>query len=319
MALYIGQSGSLGICKETVRGTAQDPTMSIPIKELSYDTKTVIKEIGGAMGNIQQNRETVVTKKFAEGSFKADMDDKAMGYILTGLFGAVPTTTGTTNYVHTFAIANNNVHQSLGIRIQDPNINVDFPLAMIDSFDFSVEPENIVEYNVNFRSRGGADTTTDTPVYTALGNIFNHTQAVIKIASNVAGLAASSAVSVTNFKLSVKKNVEDFNDLGSITTAEIVNKMIEVEGEIELGYSDQVYRDLMLAGTYQAMSITLTKGINNSISFTMPKLPFSGWEPNKPLDDIATQTVKFKALYDATNSADLISAVLKNQTTNYTT
>lgn len=237
--------------------------------------------------------------------------------MLTGVFGAAPSTSGSTNYTHAYTIANTNQHQSLSIRLQDPNINVDFALAMIDKLELSVEPEGIAEYTASFRSKAGVDTTTDVPSFTALGNVFNHSHCVVKLAANTAGLAAASALSLTSLKLNITKNVQDFNDMGSVTLSEIVNKNFVVDGTIELGYSDQVYRDLMLAGSSKAMSITFTYGTNNSLSFTMPKLRFEDWSPKKPTDDIATQSIKLIAQYDAANAASMLSASLKNQVTSY--
>jgi len=54
------------------------------------------------------------------------------------------------------------------------------------------------------------------------------------------------------------------------------------------------------------------------LQIQLPKVRFSNWEPTKGLNDIATEKIEFKGLYDVANSANVISTlVLKNQTVSY--
>lgn len=313
--IYSGRRGSLGIGIEATRGTAVLSQYAIPYNELSFDNKTTKQSIGGAVGNIQAGRDNVTVKKFADGSFGADLDDKAIGAILVALFGQAPVTTGETNYTHTYALLNSNLHKSLTLLVQDPNVSAKFALAMLTSLEITVEPEGKVSYTAEFMSKAGADGTAETLTYTSLGNTFLHSDLALKIAADVAGLSSAVALDVISLTLTFSKNVEEIKLLGSVDVQEIVNKDFTVEGSIVLNYTDNTFRDYDLGDSEKTLSIALTKSATNSLTFTIPKATFEGWTPSKGLEDAVTQEITFKGIWSV--SADLVTATLKNQISSY--
>jgi len=315
---YVGRRGSLGLAKEGTRGTPVVPTYTLPYNTISFDEKAVVVDSEGAFGQIADSYESYVTKKFAEGEVEFDLDDKAIGLILSAIAGAVPSTGGSTNYTHTYTLQNTNNHQSLSLLVQDPNISKMFPLAMINSMTINIEPEGIVKCSCSFRSKNGRDCTPQTSVYTALGNKFIHTMLSFKIATNTAGIAAASKLKLRSLEFTVTKNVEDFQDLGTATPSDILNKQLQVEGSFEIAFNDDTYMDYMSDGSTRAIEILLTHGANNSLQIQLPKVRFANWEPSKGLNDIAQQKIEFKGLYDVANSANVISTlILKNQVSSY--
>jgi len=318
MSYYVGRRGNLGVAKETVRGTAVTPTYWVPYNSLSFDKKAIVVDQEASFGNVADTMSAHITKKYGEGSFEADLEDKIIGLILSNVLGAVPSSSGSTNYTHTYTFQNTNQPQSLSLFVQDPNGQTIFPLSMIDKFEIKVEPEGIVKYSVDFRSKAGQDWTAQTANYTALGNKFLHQHLAFKLADTIGNLEAASVLSLRSLTFTVSKNLKDFDDMGTVTPGDILNQSVSVEGSIELGYSDRVYRNYMLDGTYRAMDITLTYGTNNSLQFQLPRVSFRNWEPNKGLDDIVTEKIDFKGHYDSVNALQIISTcVLKNQVSVY--
>ena len=316
MAYYVGRRGSIGVAKEGTRGTATAPALWVPYNSISFDDKTVTVDSEGAFGQIADTYESYVTKKCGEGEFEFDLDDKFVGLILTALAGASPSTTGSTNYTHTYTLANTNQHQSLSILVQDPNVGRMFRLAMLDKVTFKVAPEGIAKCSVGFRSVAGQDWALQSAVYTALGNKFIHSMLDFKIAANTAGLAAASEIMLKSLELTISKNLEDHQDMGTATPTDILNKQLQVEGNFEIGFNDSTYRNYMLDGSTRAIEITFTYGTSNSLDIVLPKVRFANWEPSKGLDDIASEKIEFKGQYDVANSANVISTlVLKNQLT----
>ena len=319
MSYYVGRRGNLGVAKETSRGTPVIPSYWIPYNSLSFDKKAVVVDQEASFGNVADTMSAHIVKKYGEGSFEADLEDKIIGLILTNVLGAAPSSSaGPTNYTHTYTFQNTNQPTSLSLFVQDPNGQTIFPLSMIDKFEIKVEPEGIVKYSVDFRSKAGQDWTTQTASYTSLGNKFLHQHLAFKLADTIGNLAAASALNLRSLSFTVSKNLKDFDDMGTVTPGDILNQNVMVEGSIELGYSDRVYRNYMLNGTYRAMDMTFTYGANNSLQFQLPRVSFRSWEPNKGLDDIATEKIDFKGHYDSTNALQIISTcVLKNQVSNY--
>ncbi len=312
MTYYVGRRGSLGIGKEGAgaRGVPVAPTFWIPYNSISFDEKAVIVDSAGAFGQIADSYDSYVVKKFSEGEFEFDLDDKAIGLILAGVAGAVPSSVGPTNFTHTYTLANTNQHQSLSIVVQDPNQTKNFALCMVDTFTIRVEPEGLAKCTVSFRGAKGRNWTAETTVYTSLGNKFIH--------DTMAFSVDGSVIKVKNVELTISKNVEDFQDLGTATPTDILNKQLQVEGSFELGFNDNTYRNYMLDDTQKPVDITFTYSTNNSLQITIPICRFANWEPSKGLDDIASEKIEFKGLYDVVSPADVITTlVLKNQTASY--
>lgn len=320
MAVYVSRRASLGIAKEATRGTPVAPTIWIPYADISFDDKIEQARHEAGYANIADSEQAHVVKKYAEGSVKAELYDKALGAILMAVFGAAPSSSaGPTNYTHTFTLQENNQHQSLSLYIQDPNGTTMFPMTMVDKFEFDVKPDALVEYSIDFRARGGQDWGTQTPAFTSLGNKFLHQHFELKLADTIAGLAAASPINVRSFKITISKALMDWDDVSTVVASDILNRQFSVEGEIELAYSDRVYRNYMLNETYKSMQIKLVRDATTSIlTMQLPRVDFSSWEPNKKLDDIATQKIDFKANYDVVNSLQQISTcTLINQQSSY--
>ena len=315
MAYFVGRRGSLGAAKEGTRGQATTPALWVPYNSVSFDDKAVVVDSEGAFGQIADSYEAYIVKKFAEGDIEFDLDDKFIGLILTALAGAAPSSSaGPTNYTHTYTLANSNQHQSLSLLVQDPNVAKMFRLAMIDKLTIKIEPEGLVKCTASFRSVAGQDWTLTSAVYTALGNKFIHSMLRFKIAADIASIAAAAVLNLKSLELTISKNVEDWQDLGSATPSDILNKQLVVEGNFEIGLNDNTYRNYMIDGSTKAIEILLTYGTNNSLQIQMPKVRFANWEPSKGLNDIATEKIEFKGQYDVVNTLQVISTlVLANQ------
>ena len=99
----------------------------------------------------------------------------------------------------------------------------------------------------------------------------------------IAGLAAASAISVKKLTLKIMANSEFDFALGTVEPEAILNHQYTVEGEITLNKTDDTYRQLMLAGTYNAMDITFDRATNSKLQlpdlFTI-KLPLPSIKPD---------------------------------------
>ena len=308
---YVGRRAELGVGIETTRGSyapVKTPSFWIPYTSISADSRAVVQMQEGAMGNIADSDDSHITKVHGEGSFDAQIYDKVLGAILSNVLGATPASAGATPTTHTFTLADElNSHQSLCFFIQDPNGATAFPGAMIDTYEISVEPEGIVNHSVSFRSGRGKDWQQQSGDYTSLGAKWLHQHLHVKVAANIAGLAAETALDLRSFTLTIAKAPVDWDDMGTVSPADILNRQMTITGTMELAYSDRVWRNYFLANTSRAMEIVLNGGANSILTIQMPKVEFQTWEPNKDLNEIATQTLEFKAHYDAANAAKIIS------------
>lgn len=307
MTKFAGRLGKLGLAIESSRGTGVSPTFWVPEASLSF--KDVVEEAREeqGMGVLADGDSKYVVMKMGEGEVEAQIYDKALGVILTGVLGAAPSSSGSNPYTHQYTLANTNQHKSLSLYWRDPDRSDLYALGMVDSFEINVEPNGIVDYTVGFKSKVGKDWTAQSSNYTSLGSKFLHRHLSFKVASAVAGLSAATAISLKNLRLTINKNTTFDAVMGTVEPEDILNQQISVEGELELNLEDDTWRDYMLNGTYRAVEIALNNGSSSSLTIQLPRVDFSGWEPDYTLNEIAKQKINFKANYDAANALDIIS------------
>lgn len=307
MTKFAGRKGVLGLAVEATRGTAVNPVFWVPWATMSFkDTVEEAREEQG-MGNIADSDSKYVVMKMGEGDVEAQLYDVAMGAILTGLLGASPSTAGGPAYTHTYTLSNTNQHKSLSLYWKDPDRSDLYKLSMIESLQISVEPSGIVNYTIGFKSKVADEWTSQTADFTSLGNKFLHQHLQFRLASNIAGLSAATALSLKSLELNITKNTIFDSVMGTVEPEDILNQQISVEGSLNLNLEDDTYRDYMLDGTYRAMEVFLSRSSSSSLKLQLPRVDFSEWEPDYTLNEIAKQGINFKANYDAANALSIIS------------
>lgn len=307
MSKFAGRRGTLGIAVETTRGTAVAPTFWVPWSTMSFrDTVEEARE-EQAFGVLADSDSKFVTMRMGEGEVESQLYDKALGAILSGTLGASPTTSGSNPYTHAYTLSNSNQPKTVSLYWEDPDRNVIYPLGTVDSFQISVETSGIVNYTVGFKSKVERDFANQTANFTSLGNKFLHQHLQLRLADTVGGLSVATAISLKSLELTINKNTTFDSVMGTIEPEDILAQQLTVEGSIELNLEDDTYKDYMLNGTYRAMEIYLYRSSSSSLKIQLPRVDFSEWEDDYPLNEIAKQKINFKANYDAANALDIIS------------
>ncbi len=322
--LFTGRLVELGIAKETDRGTCVAPTHWIPKTAITFDDKAQDARTVGSYGNITDAAMTgQVVNKWAEGDIEGEVNVNSFGLFLLALVGAVSSSgISDSAYTHTFTLQNDNLHDSLTLTVKDPDDSFRFCRAMINSLRLDFALGEFVNYAINFMSRMHMDIATPTPSYST-DKRFVHPDLTFKIANTVDDIAAASKISLKSLTLTIEKEVERIDVLGSLEPEDIVNKTIRITGSFELNLEDKTYRDYMMNGTVKAMQIKLVSSTligatsRSTLDFIFPKVWFSGWEPSRALGDIASQSINFDVLYDLSNSRVWSTMQLINETVSY--
>lgn len=315
MTKWVSRRGNLGLSKESSRGTASTANpFWIPRSTISSFPKVNTAREEEGLGKIADSDSNFVTSQYAEGEFESNLDDKNVGIILTSLLGASPVTTGANPYTHTYTLSNSNQHQSVTVLWNDPDFTKVFPLGVVDSLKITIEPDQIVQFEVGFKSKVSRDWTTLTPVYTALGSKFLHQHLIFKLADTIGGLAAASALPLKKLEMTISANAMHDQEIGTAEPADILNQQFSVEGTLTLLRQDDTYRGYMLNGTYKAVDLSLTRvAASSNLQIQLPRVDFTEWETDLTLNEIASQSINFKGNYDAANALDIISTcILKN-------
>ena len=324
MTKYIGRLKNVGLAKESSRGTAVAASHWLPKAKISFFDKASKHKGQLSYGVIGEGADAPKIMEWAEGVIEGDFLDKPFGLILLAAFGTLNTTGPSDSaYTHTYSLENTAQHDSLTITLQDPDRSDQYALAMLDSLQFDMKPDDVVTFQAVFKARTGRSIAAATPSYVAT-NKFLGRHASVKIATLASGLSAATALSLKSLQLKVSKNAMMNNVLGTVWPDDILNGKFEITGSFELDLDDQTYRQLMLDGSYRALRISLTNsdvliGATSRPSFTLDlsRVHFEEWEPAGDNDEIVTQKITFTALYDITNSNIINSCTLVNAQASY--
>lgn len=263
MAKFIGRQQSVGIGRESTRGTIVAPTIWLPKTNFNVEDTVVKARVAGSYGNIYGGDDALVASINAKGDLEFEAQDNALALILYSVFGGLSSASFNSAYKHTLTIANSVQHQSLSLHMNDPigaaaspTNTVAYPRAMIDEFELSSRQGDLVMCRASFLAGGHKDWTRQSATFSAQ-NKFTSKHVSIKIAADTSGLAAASKINVQELTLTIKKNTILENSLGTVQPVDILNRKIEISGKIVLTYADRTYRDYMVNGTKKAMRIAI--------------------------------------------------------------
>lgn len=324
MSKYIGRLVNVGLARETVRGTAVAATHWLPKSAVAFFDRVSKWQSQMNYGTIGDAAQANKIMEWSEGTIETELNDRAFGLILYAMFGTLVTTGPSDSaYTHTFSLENTSQHDSLTITLADPDRTDQYALCMLDSMEINITPDEMNTIVAGFKGRSGRQVAAASASYVSF-NKFLGRHTTVKLATVVGGLAAASAISIKSMKVSVAKNVVMNNAIGTVWPDDINNQKFEITGEFELDLDDQTYRQLMLDGSYRAMRIQMTNndtliGATSRPDFKLDlaRVHFENWEPNRPNDEIVTQKISFRALYDVTTATTVNSCTLINNVTSY--
>lgn len=325
MSLWIGRRISVGVGVESSRGVGVAPTYWLNALSFSFrdmpDRALSEAGFGGIWGGDQAPK----TLEHAEGEMEVEVDDRSFGAILKAVFGTVSSAvTDTSAYTHTYTLQNDNQHDSLTIHTIDPIGQLAFEMSMIDAFELRVEPNSIVSARIGFMSKGSTTSAGQTASYTATKKWLGR-NLTFKVAADTSGLAAASKINLKSLNLRINKNTEVNATLSTVQPQDIVNKRFEISGDIVLNYEDYTWLNYVKNANYRAVRIDLVHDdlagaatAYYQFRLDLSKVEFEGWDPDFAMDDVVTQKLTFRALYDAGGNDNVInSCYLINQVASY--
>ena len=315
----------MGIGKEASFGTRATTFLTIPKTNYTFDDKANKARSGEQFGNIAGEGATaIVTGRFSEGALEGEINANTFGLILLATCGTdTPSAYSTSAYKHTYSLSNTNTHQSLSIISGDPIGNMLFKGCMVDTLEIDIKQDGIVTFNAGLKAKKGNDEGT-APSAAVADYKFVGRDLEFKVAANQAGLAAATAVSVKEVKVTINKNTDYDWVLGTLEPESILNKQFTIKGSLTLNYEDRTWRDYMCNGTLKAVGIKLTDtrdtigaSGNPILYLELPVVDFSEWESERGNDAEVTQKLNFNVLWDVANARYISEISITNTTASY--
>lgn len=323
----VGRILQFGIAKETTRGTANAAAdFWVPWQELTVDEmiENVMDE--QAIGVIEDSRGQTRVKNVGAIKIVAPIEDKTFPLVLYAVFGGLVTSASGDGSVknHTITVGQSAQHQSLSMYTDDPLAAQDYKFAngAFAKFSIKYEQKKFVTFEAELRSKPGS-TATNTPSVSTQ-NRFLPQHFSFKTATTYSLLSTGTAVTLKSLTLDADPHLEDDDVLGSITSADFLNKQLTVEGTIEaLWQNESDFKTAFLAGTAKAVRISLVNSdvligssSNPTVQVDLANVVFTELTRPLVLNDLVKQTLKFKAHYSVTDSL-MLSILCKNLQTSY--
>lgn len=324
MTKIIGRQNSIGIGKESTRGTAVTPTYWVPFLEVKADNKVESVVDQASLARLEDSDGMAVTAKYAEVSWKTKLKHTHFGLLMYSLFGTVSSVAkaspNTAVYDHTFSVAQSTSHQSLSVALKGSNDDVVFANAVVDSLSITAELGNYVNYEVSLIAKASAS-ASNTVAHSAEKD-YTPQMLTFKTATTQAGLTAASAVKIRNVKLEIKQNLLREHVLGAVGVNDVLNQSFGITGSIVLLHTDATYADMQNNETYTAMrfdfihSDTIGTSSNPELQIDLHRARITNYERKMTINDMIEESFDFTAHYSLTDSK-MITAILTNTATAY--
>lgn len=331
MTYQIGRRINVGISRETVRGVSNiAPQFWLPKMDLSIDDKVnfVVNDQSYAVIEDAIGQDLATT--YSEGSVTGRIDYSSFGLLMLATFGNEVSQAAhageTVVYDHIFSVSESAQHPSLSISAVGDNegTGVRYKLGMINQLDIMFEINKYCTYKAAFRANTSV-AVASTAAFSTVEVPFLPQQGSVKFATNLAGLAAASAINLRKLNLTVKKNIEEDWTIGSTSAADRVNKEFSIEGTLEIVYDSRTYIDTNLAGNVskamriQAVNTATTIGVaaNPSLTIDLPLVKIQEVARKITNKDLVMQTLKFKAFYSQPDAEMMTTTLVNKQSAAY--
>lgn len=171
MAKGIGRLQSVGIAKETTRGTAvASAAYWLPFSEASLEEKFENVTQDESFAIIEDSTAQYRTKNYVEGTIKLPLTDQSLPLILMAAFGANADSTHAGEsavYDHKATVGESAQHQSLSFFINDALTSKDYvyALGVVHKMDLDVELKKFAEITLSVKALKGVSQAATVPVF----------------------------------------------------------------------------------------------------------------------------------------------------------
>lgn len=320
MNTVLGEKYVTGVGVEATRGTFVAAQDFIRTREpITVQTEVEKVDIAETEGSGFATKGQVTTMKRVLGEAAVNMRFRTYGYWLKSLFGGVSSTAEageTVVYRHSFSIDVANPQPSLSLSLARGSFDhKQINGAVVGGISETYALDDVVNANISLMARTETTATDFTPGFTNDDYLAPHQSVTVKIAADVAGLAAATPICVTAMTNEMNRNTREKLCLSSTSVQDHIARLMNLTGSFTWDKTADTYQDFDLANSEHALQISIVntavdigEASNPTLIYTFPKVTFAT-EETRPLDDIVTETVSW--------TAQSVTASLVNEKANY--
>ena len=164
--------------------------------------------------------------------------------------------------------------------------------------------------------------TSSSPSYTE-ENEFMAIEADVYFADSIAELDSATATPLERVKITIQKNLEDYQAFGDTDISSIHNKQFTVVGDLTALFNSTTLKDYVVNSTKKAMrvefvsSASIGSGSNPRLRIDLASCAFESWERDSDNDALVRQTLGFECEFSVDDSETMHVLLQNTQTTAY--
>jgi hypothetical protein len=313
--VQIGRLGSLGIAIETSPGSANTTAaVYLPFTENSMrGHHTPLQDISARSSRIQDSN-SVLGKRWAEGSVKINADVKNSGYLWKLALGNELYVAGTPSN-HTFypTVSGNAPLTATLINTRGGTDIEQYTYACINELSFEMA-EGLGVMTASFQAQYPTNGTTQT-VTTTSGTVFAFKDYFIQFGTTLTTAGAAATTPLTSFTLTIANNLEVIHRSGLSDVSAIRSKQLKVSGNYKMFFDSITDRDAYYALQKRSMIVTASGITNEQLRIRIPEFRLNEEEIASGLDNFYVLTANFVAEDQVDSGARLIDVRLQNDKT----
>jgi hypothetical protein len=310
----------LGIESYAAPGVAVAETVFIPWLDFSLQGVAEKSHFTSARGLRNVSSNSMIRRKYSQGSLAAVPDVKLMPYLLSLALGGVSSSTVSDSaYTHTFTVNNTNATpRTATLTIEEGGLQtVQYVNCVCNSLNLEVS-DDYAKVTVEFLGKfPGTDTISESY---ANETEFAYHQYTAKFGTSLSNAAGNSATPLKAFSLNINNNVlldEAFlSGSNEITAGNLVNGRLEVTGSYTLHFENTTELAKYQANTKNALIVTFTGSLIGAssletIQFKLGRLVLTKPPVEYNIDGLLVLTQEFTVEYEATD-LELQAIVINN-------
>lgn len=318
-------SVGLGIESYAAPGTAVAETTFIPWLEFSMQGIAEKSHLISARGIRNTSSNSMIKRKYAQGSFSFVPNVKNMPYALSLALGGVASSgVSDSAYTHTFTVNNTNATpRTATVTVEEGAIQTaQYVNCVCNSLNFEVSDDyakTTIELIGKFPSTDTISESFSTETE------FAYHQYTAKFGTSLSNAAGQTATPLKSFSLNINNNVQldeaFLSGSNEVAAGGFVNGRLEITGSYSLHFSDTTELAKYKANTKNAMIVTFEGALigatsKETIQFKLGKLVLTKAPVEYNLDGLLILTQEFTVEYDATDLE--MTAVVINKVENAT-
>lgn len=222
---------------------------------------------------------------------------------------------------HLFERLNNNTHPSYTLYGVDPVGTYRAAYGMLDTLDLECSVGDYMKLKSTWKAKQ-EESSSGSPSFTE-ENEFLATHAQVYFANSIAELDSATAVGVERVKVTIQKNLEDYQAFGDTDVASIHNKQFAVVGDLTALFNSVTLKDYVINSTKKAMRIefisdaAIGSGSTPRLRIDLASVSFENWERDSDNDALVRQTLGFECEFSVDDSETMHVLLQNTQTTAY--